>query len=159
MTPPIVSESDGYQVLTDGNTGKEIARVRLPGQRVSDLSGGVSTKNYVTGNCGVSYFYLYDNAGDRFHIRTGFDVDGNASDFTWRTTTIGTSRAGTDNWEWGDDGPKVPGPVWTSGNRYSTQDAPSGTYYYGRVTRGNAILTDGRVCNTGYPNAGLTLYK
>lgn len=51
-----------------------------------------------------------------------------------------------------------PDDRWTSGNKYSTQDVASGSWYYGRVTSGTTYNTNGTVCYSGYPSAGRYLY-
>lgn len=148
-----ITTEAGYQVLRDGRTGAVLGRIGAKGGPDN------APANTVYGNCGSSFFYLYDLSGARFALRTGFTVTANAFDFRWRTRTIGQNSFQTDNWEWGDDGPMWPSRSWSSGYKESTQDTYAGTYYYGRVTSGTAYLVNGKICSTGYPNDGKVLYK
>lgn len=149
----VVTEGD-YRVLLDGKTGQEIARVPK-----KNTAGDVSVQNYVTGNCGTSYIYLRDASGANFYFYTGFDLNGSAVDFDWYVNVRGEHAGGIDNFEWEDHGPLAWREAWTSGNIYSSQDLPYGSWYYARVTSGTAYLSDGRVCYSGQPSSGRYLYK
>ncbi len=150
-----VTTESGSQVLRDSK-GAEIARVPLGG---GTSPGALSPLNTVYGNCGSSFFYLYDLTGASFAMRTGFNLTSSAYDFAWHTRTIGANSFQTDNWEWSDFGPMWPGRSWSSGYQKSSQDTYAGTYYYGRVTSGTAYLVNGGICFSGYPNDGKYLYK
>lgn len=148
-----ISTENGGKVLRDPE-GRELARIPQKGG-----GGQVTPTNTVTGNCGSSFFYLYDTSGASFAMRTGFSVPSNAFDFDWYVNVRGENSFQTDNWDWSDAGPMWPSTSWTSGYVSSTQDTVAGTYYYGRVTYGQAFLVNGAVCTSGYPNDGKWLYK
>lgn len=155
-----VSTEGSYEVLRDG-AGRELGRVSA-GAAESELSAEtavITPFNAVYGNCGSAFFYLYDLAGAKFAMKTGFTTNTSAYDFAWSTQTIGQNNGQTDSWTWRDIGPMVPKTSWTSGYVQSTQDTAAGTYYYGRVTKGVAMLINGGICVSGYPSAGLTLWK
>lgn len=145
------------RVLIDGLTGAELARV--PINPPSSGGGALSTQGVVYGNCGSSYIYLRDSAGSKFYFYTGFDLNNSAVDFDWYVNVRGEYSRGADNYSWEDHGPIAFRDVWTSGNIFSTQDIPAGSYYYARVTSGRAYLANGGVCTTGYPSDGRYLYK
>lgn len=86
---------------------------------------------------------------DIYQFKTGFNVNGNAFDFAWYITIRAETAWSTYNYDWSDFGPKKPSSSWTSG--WQNDDSPINGYHYARVTRGHAILTDGRVCFTGFP--------
>lgn len=110
------------------------------------------------GNCGTSFFYLYDLSGLNYAFRTGFGVDSAAYDFDWQVLIHGENATQAEDFTWEDFGPQVPSTSWTSGYVTTTQGTDNGTYYYGRVTYGAAYLVNGGVCYAGKPNAGQTLY-
>ena len=105
---PVVIDGN-WKVLYDGQTGAEIARVPVD-------PSAPTTQSIVYGNCGSSYYWLKDKLGDNnYEFATGFDVPGDAYDFNWRTVVHAEWESGSYDFEWGDDGPQVPGPSWTSG--------------------------------------------
>lgn len=151
----VVVQGD-FRVLISGRTGVELARVPRPGTRTAE----VGAENLVYGNCGSSYFYLGDYSGTDFYYRTGFSVNGSAYSYDWNGYVSGEWYSGTDYTSFDFGGGLAFRSSWTSGYVRSTQDSPNfGVWYYGRVTRGVAWLTDGRVCTSGYPNDGRYLYR
>lgn len=144
-----------YRVLIDGRTGVELARVPRSGAKPGD----VSTQNTVYGNCGTSYSYLHEYGGADYYYNTGFNVNGSAYSYDWNGYVRGEWSGGADVLEFDFGGGLAFRSSWSSGYRYDSQSAPSGTWYYGRVTYGVAWLTDGRVCTSGYPNDGKYLYR
>ncbi|MGP3928272.1 hypothetical protein [Streptomyces sp. 8N616] len=139
------------KVLIDGKTGAEIARIPADADQAREQA--LSPRNVVTGNCGLSYFFLQDDPNpQQYEWITGFIVNGSAYDFAWYVNTRGEWDSGVYNYEWEDVGPMWPDSEWSSEIQTDDTTAPGGTYHYGRVTSGTAYLVDGRVCFSGYPN-------
>lgn len=142
---------DGFQILLDGKTGSEIARVRTARVKATGNQAQAITPNTtVAGNCGSSYIDLvdsrqYDNV---YKFITGFTVNGSAYDFNWY---VAFEAGNGGYWTWSDSGPQWPGSSWTSNwvDEYTAYDG----WVKGYVeSSSRAYLTDGRVCWTGGPS-------
>lgn len=137
-----VVKRDGYKILIDGKTRRELARVPLP-----DTIVALDT---VTGNCGSSYVEIRDKAGDRrVHFSTGFNLNGakggNAYDFDC-TVVIEDAAGGYGGFT--DSGPMWPSRVWDSG---LVSRPIAGPGYAELTAEGTAYLTNGSVCFSGVP--------
>jgi len=141
----LVERRDGHVILIDGSTGEEIARVP---DKKNPTKGDVTTQGYVYGNCGYSYYYIYNyrSYDNVYHMETGFNVYGKAYDFAWRT---GVDQPNGGYNSWSDYGPMWPDNNWDSGliEEYSPYDG----WHYGEVEYGAAYLTNGSVCYSGRP--------
>lgn len=142
---------DGYDVLIDGATNEELARVPRDKNR-GRLSGpqeGPVVQGTVYGKCGSSYIDIWDDSTRGWgRFSTGFNLVGEAYDFDWYIHIY--SHNGRENDYWEDHGPMWASPGWTSGNRgFST--AASGDLHDAYVRSGAAYLTDGRVCYANKP--------
>ena len=150
-----ITQEGAYSVLRDA---KGIQIARIPTSKGAAVpTGGVQPQNAVYGNCGSSFFYLYDLSGDAFAIRTGFQVKTTAIAYGWSTFTRGQNSWQVDDFSTENGGP-IASYSWSSGYVRTTQDTAAGTYYYGRVTSGWTLLWTGEVCTSGYPNDGKYLY-
>lgn len=142
----VVAVKEGFKILLDRQSGREIARVAVPLEE-----GEVQIQNTVYGDCGSSYFYLYDAGqyNDVMEFSTGFDVAGKAYDFDWWVDIEGPRGGYAASWY--DAGPKWPSGSWDSG-RVSEYTGANG-YHTGYVrTTSRAYLTDGRICWSGGPS-------
>lgn len=131
----------GYQVLIDGVTGEEITKV--------PIFGTIQPQNVVYGDCGTSYFYLYDSIAydDVLEFETGFDVNGRAVDIDWWVDIDGPGGFGT---SWFDSSALFFATEWDSGlvEEYTGANG----WHEGQVRSGsNALLFDGRICFSGMP--------
>jgi hypothetical protein len=150
---------NGYKVLIDGNTGREIARIR------TNLSPGIidpSPRNAVVGNCGTSYLYIQNLGGKKYQFSTGFDLTvGKSRDFSWQILVNSQwtyPNSGSYNFQWSDSGPMLLTTHWTSGWKVDQSTAPSGSLHVGRVLKGIVYRSDGVICTSGYPTASAYVY-
>lgn len=152
----IVSIEGNSKVLYDGTSGVEIARIPVDEGLARASATGPTPQSNVPGNCGSSYYWIYDTNGPgKYEFTTGFEVDSPAYDFTWDTVVEADWGSGIYHFEWSDAGPQVPSSSWTSGFVEDTSEAPFYTWHYGRVTAGTAYLVSGAICYSGLPNAGV----
>jgi Disaggregatase related repeat len=138
----VVENRDGFQILIDGQTGEELARVPLPGTVVPD---GVHR-----GNCGKSWLFMRDGTPDDndFEFRTGFEVNSLAIDFLWHVSFDGPGGFGS---TFHDEGPLLPTARWGTG--WKSEFSGANGLHVGEVVRGIAFIWDGRICNSTGPGA------
>ncbi len=152
---------DRYDVLIDGDTGDEIARVpqesnsaneSRPSESHAHQGGppsGPTTQDYTYGDCGSAYIFLYEDPSLNWgQFETGFHLAGEAYDFDWYIHIY--SHGGTENDYWEDHGPLWPSPSWSSG-RKGFYTVASGDLHDAYVQYGRAYLTDGRICDALRP--------
>lgn len=150
---------NGYKILVSNLTGNEISRIRIRSfPRLIDLK----PLNFVSGNCGTSYFYIQNIGGGRYQFSTGFDLTtGKARDFSWDLSISSQwsfPNGGSYNFQWSDRGPLILTTHWTSGWKVDQTTAPSGSLHLGIVVKGVVYRSDGAICTSGYPNASVRVF-
>lgn len=132
---------DGFDVLIDGTTGEELARI--------PNTEGPTTQDTVYGDCGSSFIDIWDDPTPNWgQFETGFNLVGEAIDFDWYIHIY--SHNGQENDYWEDHGPMFPSPGWASGTKGFETVAPN-DLHDAYVVNGTAYLTDGRVCGAMAP--------
>jgi hypothetical protein len=159
------------QVLSDGKTGRELARIPANPQTAYTQAFEQSEESAWTGTapatrtaprtCGSSYISIRDaSQKDMYQFKTGFTVDGSTVDFMWQVE-IEASRIQNYTYSQEFSGPLAHGKTWTSNwrNDYSgltrnlAEDGIVRVRHFARVTAAKVLLADGRICIAGHPVA------
>jgi hypothetical protein len=134
-----VAKAHGYELRTDKAGRKYIART-------SGSTGSVTPYDYVEGNCGDSYMWLYADGNHYTTASTGFEgLEAPAVSFEWQIAVV--DGAGTAHHTFGpaslafDDSWHGEWKSWHSVSGYS----------WAQVTDGWALLADGVICSAEDP--------
>lgn len=130
-----VAKANGYTIkFTADGTPYSVKTNRLL------TSGGATTQNLVTGNCGSSYVWLKDIGDKKYQVSTGFGVTVAAVQYNWYANVIGPNYNYTHTW----GGGLLFANTW-SGTAVGLVN--NGGYHTVKAS-GHAILSNGLVCNS-----------
>ncbi|WP_163999282.1 hypothetical protein [Pyxidicoccus caerfyrddinensis] len=163
---------DGHdKVLSDGRTGRELARTPADPQagvtwafeqsEVTAWKGHAPRALATRWTCGSASIAIRDvPQKDLYQFKTGFTVEGRAAYFRWRIE-IEAARMRRYTYSQEFSGPLSPRRTWTSDwrpdyseiTRYLSTQENLKVRHFARITLAEVLLYDGRICMGGHPVA------